>query len=909
MSVCPRCWAEVKPEDANCPACGLSIGDETAATSIKPEGQDHTPTKIKSTEAGKIHTTSPGSGARFVAGHVLAGRYRIVGLIGKGGMGEVYKAEDLELEQTVALKFLPEKLSKEEDLLKRFRREVRNARQVSHPNVCRVFDIGETEGLYYITMEFIEGDDLSMLLTRIGRLPSDKAVEISRQICLGLGAIHKAGILHRDLKPSNIIIDQKGEARITDFGIAGIEAEVQGEEARVGTPAYMSPEQITGKEVTKRSDIYSLGLLLYEIFTGKQAFEGSSVQELREKHTRENPTNPSEIVTGINPVVEDLIERCLKKDPEERPDSALKVAMMLPGGNPLQVALEAGETPTPEMVAAAPSSGSLGRITGLLLFAGYAAFLLLWIYLHIISLDVVTEPITRSRDVLVERAGEVSRTLGYTDPPADYADGFDVDYEVLGFANEQKDPEALWEKFRIGRPSVIRFDYRQSPELLIPSDEDGAITETDPSMTVPGMIRLELDVNGRLLKFAAVPPKTPSPPDSERKADWEAVFREAGLDLSKFETVDPSSAPIYNYDEIKAWKGELPDNPGIEITVEAAAFRGRPVSFDIFGPWNKPGPKAADSRQMAPTEYLNLFFILVILVIFLGAVLLARYNMKKGRGDVKGALKIAVFFLVVRLVTDLIFTEKIGSVSADTNRILEVLQNAPFNALLVFAVYLAIEPILRKWFPEMLVSWNRLVAGNFRDQLVGRDVLTGLFIGVSFATVSFSTLVVSSRFTGGLYLPGALMQRANIITLYGSAWPLAAQLGGISVGLMGALLFLLVFLVAFLITRRKWAAAIIWFLFFAVPTALAGLENGYAWAILGPATFFGVILFCYLRFGFLTAVGLSIAVPDYALYAFDPARFYFPATMTIVGFQLAIAFAAFLIATRGQPWIRGDLLE
>ena len=341
MNKCSQCSVELAELQSSCPACGLSIveeSEETAVLSVDPHA--NTPTKLSNSSVlNKTHSTT-GGGARFVSGKVLAGRYRIVGLIGKGGMGEVYKADDLELDQTVALKFLPEELSKNEELLRRFRGEVRNARQVSHRNVCRVFDIGETEGLYYLTMEYIDGDDLSMLLKRIGRLPSDKAVEISREICMGLAAIHKAGILHRDLKPANIIIDSKGEARITDFGIAGIEAEVQGSEARVGTPAYMSPEQVDGKEVTQRSDIYSLGLLLYEIFTGKQAFEGDSAQELQIKQVTTSPKNPSEIVSGIDPLVESVIVQCLEKDPKDRPQSALNVAMALPGGNPLQIACE-----------------------------------------------------------------------------------------------------------------------------------------------------------------------------------------------------------------------------------------------------------------------------------------------------------------------------------------------------------------------------------------------------------------------------------------------------------------------------------------------------------------------------------------------------------------------------------------
>ena len=274
-------------------------------------------------------------------------------------MGEVYKADDLELNQTVALKFLPESFSKNEQALARFRGEVRTARQVSHPNVCRVFDIGEIEGVYYLSMEYVDGDDLSQLLRRIGYFASDKAVEISRQICYGLQAIHNAGILHRDLKPANIIIDSQGKTRITDFGIAGLEKDVQGAESRIGTPAYMSPEQIAGKEVTVQSDIYSLGLLLYEIFTGEQAIGGDSVNEILKKQSSHTPPNPSKFVKTIDPLVDNIINRCLEKEPAKRPKSALQVAASLPGGNPLEAALAAGETPTPEMIAAVPKKGVL----------------------------------------------------------------------------------------------------------------------------------------------------------------------------------------------------------------------------------------------------------------------------------------------------------------------------------------------------------------------------------------------------------------------------------------------------------------------------------------------------------------------------------------------------------------------
>jgi serine/threonine-protein kinase len=210
---------------------------------------------------------------RFPPGTLLAQRYRIVSLLGRGGMGEVYRANDLLLGQTVALKFLPPAATASEAALNRFRNEVRTARLVSHPNVCRVFDIGEAEGLTYLTMEYVDGEDLASLLRRIGKLPQDKALEIARKTCAGLAAAHDKGVIHRDLKPANIMLDGQGQVRITDFGLAGFSEQVR--DVRSGTPAYMAPEQKAGKEVTARSDIYSLGVVLHEVFTGKRPSEGS----------------------------------------------------------------------------------------------------------------------------------------------------------------------------------------------------------------------------------------------------------------------------------------------------------------------------------------------------------------------------------------------------------------------------------------------------------------------------------------------------------------------------------------------------------------------------------------------------------------------------------------------------------
>ncbi|HEX5109092.1 MAG TPA: serine/threonine-protein kinase [Vicinamibacterales bacterium] len=200
----------------------------------------------------------------FTPGRILADRYRIIGLLGRGGMGEVYRADDLKLGQAVALKFLPRALADDPVRRERFFAEVRITRQVSHPNICRVYDIAEVEGHHFLSMEYIDGEDLASLIKRIGYLPNEKALDVARQLAAGLSAAHERGVLHRDLKPANVMVDGHGRVRITDFGLAIASDDEQAGDTS-GTPAYMAPEQLAGKGATVRSDIYAFGLILYEI--------------------------------------------------------------------------------------------------------------------------------------------------------------------------------------------------------------------------------------------------------------------------------------------------------------------------------------------------------------------------------------------------------------------------------------------------------------------------------------------------------------------------------------------------------------------------------------------------------------------------------------------------------------------
>jgi len=261
---------------------------------------------------------------------MLGSRYRIVAFAGRGGMGEVYRAEDLTLGQVVALKLLPVEAAGDKVRWARMLNEVRTARRVTHPNVCRVYDVGEADGRPFLSMEWIDGENLAQRLARKGRLPGEEGLRVARQLCAGLAAAHDRGVIHRDLKPSNVMLDERGVVRITDFGVAEAAAVVRGSRAREGTPEYMAPEQLAGQEVTAASDIYALGLVLYETFTGRPA-QGTT------------PLAPSTVAPDLDPALDKAILRCLARDPRERPASARWIAEALPGDGSVGAALAAAQ--------------------------------------------------------------------------------------------------------------------------------------------------------------------------------------------------------------------------------------------------------------------------------------------------------------------------------------------------------------------------------------------------------------------------------------------------------------------------------------------------------------------------------------------------------------------------------------
>ncbi|HEY6195898.1 MAG TPA: serine/threonine-protein kinase, partial [Candidatus Eisenbacteria bacterium] len=344
MAECPSCAHPISRGTRQCPSCGKALApilDELSSTF--PTDTPTSPLVRSDPRVTPAATPDPEL-HHFLPGSMLAGRYRMIERVGRGGMGEVYRAEDLKLGQLVAIKFIRAGREHGGTSLELFLAEVRFARQIGHPNVCRVYDIGEVEGMHFLSMEFVDGEDLASLLRRIGRLPSDKATEIAREICGGLAAIHDRGVLHRDLKPGNVMIDGRGRARITDFGLAALQGGSDPQGMIVGTPAYMAPEVRSGESATVRSDLYSLGLLLFETYTGKPAYDAAAAPELRKSHREFVRRAKETSARELDPAIVRIILRCLDPEPAERPASAIDVAAGLPGGDALAAAIAAGRT-------------------------------------------------------------------------------------------------------------------------------------------------------------------------------------------------------------------------------------------------------------------------------------------------------------------------------------------------------------------------------------------------------------------------------------------------------------------------------------------------------------------------------------------------------------------------------------
>ena len=390
---CPNCSLDNPDTQRFCGECGTPIDGNPPAA---PGDPDLTETQF--VPAIELRT-----------GAVFAGRYQVIEELGAGGMGRVYRVLDRKLDEEVALKLIKYDLAYDRKTLERFRDELKTTRQVVHKNVARLFDLNEAGGIPYITMEYVRGENLRRLIKKVGRLDAAQAVRFATQICRGLAEAHRRDIVHRDLKPHNIMIDEDGSALVMDFGLARLMSSVERTEkgAVEGTPAYVSPEQIEGQAADRRSDLYSLGIVLYEMVTGHPPFKADSPGALAMKHLTELPRNPRETNPDVPAALSRVIMKCLEKRPERRYQSAEQVLTDL---GRVEQELSTGSIPvTPTDVPEEPVDPAPTRKRILRLAIGFVALAAIYgVYRFLIP----PGPFNPSIAVLLDREEEAPPELG-----------------------------------------------------------------------------------------------------------------------------------------------------------------------------------------------------------------------------------------------------------------------------------------------------------------------------------------------------------------------------------------------------------------------------------------------------------------------------------------------------------------
>ncbi len=835
----------------------------------------------KTGDSEAITTSAAGTALRGVsepdalaAGSIIGGRYRMVARLGKGGMGVVYRAEDLTLGQPVALKFLDPLFARDPSWLARFRNEVRTARAVTHPNVCRVFDIGESDGRVFLSMEYVDGEDLTSLFRRIGRLPPDKAIDVARQLCIGLAAAHAVGVLHRDLKPANVMLDGQGRVRITDFGLALSLDSGPRTDPRAGTPAYMAPEQFAGEELSVRSDLYSLGLVLYELFAGRAPFDADSAAAFAELHRSAAAPLLSEHVPDIDPDVDRIVAACLRKHPHDRPASALAVAAAMPGTHPLAAALAANITPSPEMVAAAPPvdgrtvSPKLLAITAVILLAGF-----------VVAREYGQMPwklaTTKPPAVLADRARQIIAATAVAPSDAPSAYGF-CDWRAARAPLAGVEGWRPDEATRGVEESSLVFWYRQQPTALYPRDVENVVfgsarvTPADPPLP-GGSVCVVLDLTGRLLLFMS----------RASVATGEAPV-----------TTDENPAQrrdvLYSFTGLEA---------GSDARVRFEASDGRPLLFVVEG--GQPGD--AERRRSADlnrrTRQASTGYRLLLMGMTLVAILPAWHNYRAGRCDRRGAWRLAVAVGAVAFVVWLLRARHTWDVNAEILCAGAGALRALGTAALVALLYVALEPYARRLWPPGLIAWTRALGGRFADPVVGAHVLIGVCVGCFWAFIGAADRAFVSAV--GWTARDAAPDERIFEKLMGARVALGSYLDAIPTAIVQGLLFLLLLAVLRArLGRPRWAAAIT--VLVLLPLILpAGAHLATTWLVMGGG---GVVVGVWImgRFGLLTlVVALFItSVLNGSPVTIDFSRWYVDTTLCAWAIVAAIGVYGFLAARR-----------
>lgn len=835
----------------------------------------------------------------FPPGTVLSERYRVVAKLGHGGMGEIYRADDLVLGEPVALKFLHQGAFASKELLLN---ELKLARSISHPNVCRLFDVGEVEGRLFLSMEYVDGEDLAALLQRIGRVPADRAMILARQLFSGLAAAHAKGVLHCDLKPANVMIDGRGQVRITDFGIARLEAEVDDSGLGLaGTPAYMAPEQLLGQKATAKSDVYSLGLVLYEMTTGVHPFADSSRQRMVEAHLKRHPLPPSTLAADLDPALERFIQLCLEKEPRDRPASALAVAAGLSTGDPLELAMSIGETPPPELLAQARSSDALLPRHALTWCGAIAVLVLLTLLTADRAHRWHEAGLRLAPEVMAEKARQILRDLGWT---------LEAEHEAFGYLHGNETAPSWWGKAAVPEPPApttapVLFWYRRSSQALIPSELstlvfDGVRTGPydPPTALQAGDALLLLHPAGWLDHLEMRPQKLPGETLSlDKKTDFGPLLIAAGLDPSRFTQERRLIVPSFFVDDGRGLVGTSAARPDLPLKISAAGFQGRPVYLRMVPDIPE---TTADPHASALSTFFDDFYDwydLIYIFGALGAIPLARFNLRRGRGDRRGAWRLAVFIFGLR--SAIFLAEGIWVLDLRTQWAIINLQfgQALLEGALAWIFYLALEPYVRRIWPHTLISWTRLLSGRWQDALLARHVLIGITFGAFWMVMAQLDPLLPSWL--GLPYRFEPVRAAPFNTSLSAGITAAAIAGQLLVAVYNAVFSLLLLVLLRFLCRRATLAGIV---YIAAASVLYSHAGVHPWLSL-------------FTVGFLLAAGEAWLLVRHGLVSLTTATFTFgllstfPLTLDRSAWYASAGYFVIFLLAAATAWAAHQSLD
>jgi serine/threonine-protein kinase len=699
------------------------------------------------------------------------------------------------------------------------------------------------------------------------------------------------------------MIDSSGEVRIMDFGLAAIADDLRGTQVQEGTPVYMAPEQLAGEKVSVQSDIYALGLVLYEMLTGKLPFIGNTPAELRRLREESRFTPPSTLVPDLEPTVERAIVRCLEADPKMRPSSVLSVSALLPGGDPLAQALAAGETPSPQMLAAAGSKEPMRPMTAILLVAGIA--------IGLVALCVTARKVQllsrlsleKPPDVLIARAREIANQLGYNERPADWAWGFRLEEGYFEYMRIKSSTEEQLRKVLPLPPPPLSFWYRQSETPLrgtrgiLPPGHLVERVLPDDSFSAAGMVAVDMDLDGRLLRFSGNSSSNDSltAPDQVRLPDWGPLFAAARVDPRGLRPTSSQFTPQVPTDTQAAWTGSYNENPDVPLRIGAASFRDRIVFFKIAAPWTEAGSRPADSSSPPAAQILFDFAFMLVFLFF------AYLNWKSGRADIAGAVRVSLFLCVVMLLLWVLSSHHPSALLGLQGLTDRGLRLALSESAMMFGLYLALEPWGRRLWPRSMITWSRVLTGQWRDPLVGRDVLIGLFMSVGFCLLLRLREFDILRLGGPPATFSGIPNTENIF-LYNLMGPLSAVTGmlhGLMSGFGGAIVVSSWLILGRALLHNKWIPGVLFALLLSPDLPLFNVH--WTTTLLGLMASILVVWTVY-RFGVfvfgVTQCGISWMT---SILTTDFSMWYGASSLAAIIVVSGLALVAFRLSLLGRP--------